>query len=164
MVELLTHADISSSLSDFATAIELDQRRVDALPTATFSPMYDARMWRDWRANSIAFVEKMISSVNSIPKAMVVELTELATSYSPLIVRRIVLEILAEVVSGFCDNRDFATAELFFGRVIGEVKQSHSVRSYFQGAKRSISLWLPVVDPLRIASDPECQYPVMELS
>ena len=71
-------------------AIRLDQRRVDAMPIASFHPMYDAQMWRDWRGNSVGYIEQLLASINAIPDAMLAELTKIATSYQPLIVREVV--------------------------------------------------------------------------
>jgi hypothetical protein len=41
MTKTLTHEDIRTLLKNFAAAIDLDQRLVDAMPRAKFKPEYD---------------------------------------------------------------------------------------------------------------------------
>jgi hypothetical protein len=158
MTKALTHADIRKVLTDFGAAIKLDQRRVDAMPTASFHPMYDPQMWRSWRSRHVSFIEGLLPTVDAMPLAMLAELTEIATTYQPRVVVETVLENFADAVSGACSAEEFATAERFFGWVIKGLKQSVSGRQRASLARKAIAQWLPSSDPLRIARDSECQY------
>ena len=158
MTKTLTHADIKEVLRNFAAAIKLDQLRVDAMPATSFHPMYNAKMWRDWRSKHVAYIENVLPSIKAMPPSMLMELTEVASAYERHVVELVVLENFADAVSGACCKEDFATAERFFGWVIKSVKLHASVQKRRSNAKNAIARWLPTVDPLRIARDPECQY------
>jgi hypothetical protein len=157
MTETLTHADIRDLLRGFDAAIELDQLRVDAMPAAKFHPAYEDSMWRRWRGNHRSYTTKLLSTVDAIPSEMLGELTRIAVTYEPDLIRHITLELFAEVV---CDGPpgELGTAELFFGCLIKQVSAQSEGRPRYQDAKTSIFQWLPVTDPLRIAQDPECGY------
>jgi hypothetical protein len=96
--------------------------------------------------------------VDAIPSATLGELTRIAVTYEPDLIRHIALELFAEVVSGSCPQKELGTAELFFGWLIKQVGAQSEGRPRHQDARTSILQWLPVTDPLRIAQDPECGY------
>ena len=156
MTKTLTHEDIRTLLKNFAAAIDLDQRLVDAMPRAKFKPEYDDRMWRDWRSGHISFINKVLSSIATIPPLMLIELTRIATTCEPKRVGKTVLEQFAEVVGGCCEEEDCATAERFFFWVIKEVGMHTEGSRPSQDARGSMLRWLAVNDPLYIAQDPEC--------
>jgi hypothetical protein len=158
MTETLTHADIRDLLKGFSAGIELDQLRVDAMPAANFKAPYNDRMWRGWRSGHISYINKLLSSVDRIPPAMLKELTWIAMTYEPKVIGQVALELFADAVSGSCPEEELGTAERFFGWLIKQAgdDSQHSPRS--QGARSSVLQWLAVTDPLRIARDPECGY------
>jgi len=157
MTETLTQADIRDLLRGFDAAIELDQLRVDTMPAAKFHPAYDDSMWRGWRRNHRSYTTKLLSTVDAIPSEMLGELTRIAVTYEPDLIRHITLELFAEVV---CEGPpgELGTAELFFGCLIKQVGAQSEGRPRHQAAKTSILQWLPVTDPLRVAQDRECGY------
>ena len=157
MTETLTHADIRDLLRGFDAAIELDQLRVDTMPAAKFHPAYDDSMWRGWRRNHRSYTTKLLSTVDAIPSEMLGELTRIAVTYEPDLIRHVTLELFAEVV---CEGlqEELGTAALFFGCLIKQVGTQSEGRPRHQDAKTSILQWLPVTDPLRIAQDRECGY------
>src|ERR1700738_3251737 len=120
MTETLTHADIRDLLRGFGAAIELDQRRVDAMPAVKFHPLYGDGMWRRWRADHIGYITKLVSTVDAIPSEMLGELTRIAVTYEPDLIRHVTLELFAEVV---CEGlqEELGTAALFFGCLIKQV-------------------------------------------
>jgi hypothetical protein len=158
MTETLTHADIRDLLKGLGAAIELDQFRVDAMPAAKFQPPDNDRMWRVWRAGHISYINKLLSSVDTIPSAMLIELTGIAITYEPNVIGHIALKLFAEAVSGSCPQEELGTAERFFGWLIKQVGEHSEGSPRSTGAKSSILEWLAVTDPLRIAQDPECGY------
>jgi hypothetical protein len=161
MPQILTHADIRNLLEKFGAAIKLDQIRVDAMPRTKFKSKYDDRLWREWRIGHISYIKKLLSSMDTIPAAMLTELAMVATTCEPKIVRHVALEQLAEAVGGSCAEEECATAERFFYWLI-QVVRMHLEGSQRQRRSRgtgdSILGWLAVTDPLRIAQDPECGY------
>src|SRR5258707_11200161 len=98
MTEALTRADIRDLLRGFSAAIELDQLRVDAMPAAKFQPPYNDRMWRGWRADHIAYISRLLSTVDAIPQAMLRELAGIAIACEPEAIGHIALELFAEAV------------------------------------------------------------------
>lgn len=159
MSETLAAKDVGNFLKRVFTAIEFDQVLVDTLPAETFSLAYSDGTWRAWRSDHCAFIERLASTVDQIPRAMLAELTRIAATYEPALVEKIVLEMFALIVSGGCPEEDFASAKLFFGEIIRQLNaQSKGVPPRHESARASILRWLPVVDPLRIAQDPECAY------
>ena len=159
MSETLAAKDVENLLTRVSTAIEFDQVLVDTLPAASFSPAYNDGMWRNWRRDHCAFIERLASTVDQIPPAMLSELTRIATTCEPALVGKTMLELLALIVGGSCPEEDFASAKLFFGEIIRQLNaQSKEVPPRHESARASILRWLPVVDPLRIAQDPECAY------
>jgi hypothetical protein len=79
----LTHADVRDLLIGFAAAIELDQIRVDALPTQRFHPIYDDGMWRRYRRDHLNFIDRLLPTVTTISTAALRKLTRLAVAYDP---------------------------------------------------------------------------------
>lgn len=159
MTKTLTHADIRKFLKNYAAAVRLDQRRVDALPKSSFHGMYDAKLWRGWRSAHVTYIGNLLPSVNAIPRSMLMELTEVAATYQLSVLEQVVLENFADAVSGACDKEEFATAERFFGWVLKATKMKIGLRRRRSScAIEAIAKWLPDWDPLRIARDPECQY------
>ena len=155
--ETLTHVDIRNLLGGLSGAIELDQLRVDAMPAERFLPSYNDGMWRDWRAGHIGHIAKLRASVETIPAAMLTELTRIAIDHEPKAIEDIMLELFAEVV-GACPEGELATAGLFFGCLIRQVGEHAEGSSGSQGARDSILKWMDFADPLHIARDPECGY------
>jgi hypothetical protein len=155
----ITHADIRELFEGFAGAIELDQRRADALPAAKLHPLYNASMWRGWREGHTGYINSLLSTVNAIPTPMLVELTRIAIAYAPENVRQIALELFAEAV-GDSGSEEIKTAEQFFGWLIKHVSERPEVSAPQPDARAAMSLWLSTVDPLTIAKDPECGYPL----
>jgi len=155
MTEMVTHGDVRELLGNFSAAIKLDQRLVDALPAKAFHPQYNDKMWRDWRTGHVSYVEHLLSTVNSIPPAILTDLTKVATTFDPKVVGKVVLESFAEVVGGHCDGGDAAS---FFGLVTREVRRRNLGRRRVANARGAMANWLTVEDPLLIAKDPECQY------
>jgi hypothetical protein len=158
MTGTLTHADIRDLLKSFKAAIELDQRRVDEMPAQKFHSLYDDSMWREWRAGHINYIEKLLSSVDTIPSAILTELTRIALNHEPTVIRDVALELFAEAVSGSCPQEELGTAERFFAWLIKQVGRPSDGRPRTQGARTSMLQWLATTDPLRIAQDPECRY------
>jgi hypothetical protein len=158
MTETLTHADIRNLLKGFSAAIELDQLRVDAMPAAKFHVHYDEGMWRRWRSSHISYINKLLSSVDRIPPAMLKELTWIAMTYEPKVIGHVALDLFSRGAGDDDPGEELATAEGFFGWLIKQAgdDSQHSRRP--QGARSSISQWLAVADPLRIARDSECGY------
>jgi hypothetical protein len=159
MTETLTHADIRNLLKGFSAAIELDQLRVDAMPAAKFHVHYDDGMWRRWRSSHISYINKLLSSVDRIPPAMLRELTWIAMTYEPKVIGHVALDLFSQAAGDDDPGEELATAEGFFGWLIkqaGDDSQHNSPRS--QCARSSILQWLAVADPLRIARDSECGY------
>jgi hypothetical protein len=163
MTKTLAHDDILKFLTNFSAAIELDQRRVDALPAADFHPQYDDEMWRAWRADHTSYIKRLLSTVEAIPSALLMELTTIATTYDPKIVGREALEVFADAVCGSCPE-ELTTAEDFFRWVIKGVRRRASGRRRSASVKGAMAKWLAGSDPLRIAEDPECQYRLREAS
>jgi hypothetical protein len=155
MTEMVTHQDIRKLLGNFSAAIKLDQRLVDALPATAFHPQYNDKMWRDWRAGHVSYIKYLLSSVNSIPTAILTDLTKVAVTFDPKVVGHVALESFAEVVGGHCDAVDAAS---FFGLVTREVRRRNSGRRRLAHASEAMAKWLADEDPLLIAKDPECQY------
>ena len=93
--------------------------------------------------------------MNSIPPAILTDLTKVATTFDPKVVGKVVLESFAEVVGGHCDGGDAAS---FFGLVTREVRRRNLGRRRVANARGAMANWLTVEDPLLIAKDPECQY------
>ncbi|PSO15030.1 hypothetical protein [Bradyrhizobium sp. MOS003] len=157
MTKVLTHEHIRKLLRNFSAAIQLDQRSVDALPPAQFHPQYNDEMWRAWRIDHVSYIKRLLSTVEAIPSALLVELTTMATTYDTMVVRREALELFADAVSGSCPE-ELTTAENFLGWLIKGVRRRRSRRRRSASAKSAMAKWLARNDPLRIAEDPECQY------
>ena len=112
-------------------------------------------MWRDWRAGHVSYIDYLLSSVNSVPSAILIDLTKVATTFDPQVVGNVVLESFAEIVGGHCDGGDAAS---FFGLVAREVRRRNSGRRRLVDARKAMAKWLAVDDPLLVAKDPQCQY------
>ncbi len=153
----LTPKDVQEFLKQLSIAIELDQTFVDSLPRERFSKSYDDSMWRTWRHDHRIYVEKLLSTVDTIQPSMLSQLSKIATAYEPNLVGSVLLEHFAEVVGG-CSGENFSTAERFFGWLIEEMIEKHKSSVRHEDARAAILKWLPIGDPLRSAQDPECAY------
>ncbi|MEH2499584.1 hypothetical protein V1294_006063 [Bradyrhizobium sp. AZCC 1678] len=158
MTKTLMLEDIRDLLSGFAAAIELDQLRVDALAPQKFHRVYDDNMWRAWRRDHLAYINKVLTTLNTIPPAMLEELTRAAITYEPEVVGQIALELFAEAASGSCPPEELDTAALFFGWLIRRLSDRTEDNPIDPDARALMLQWLPVTDPLRIGVDPECGY------
>jgi hypothetical protein len=156
--DTLEHANIETVLRRFSAAIERDQLRIDAMPLLKFHPSYDDAMWRDWRHGHRIYVNFLASTVADMPLLLLEKLSAIARSYKPEFIRGVILEIFSEVVSGFCDQDQYATAGQLFEGLIKQVQERAKATTRGERAKVSLARWFPLVDPLRIASDPECVY------
>jgi hypothetical protein len=158
VTDMLQHADMETVLSRFIVAIERDQLRVDAMPRTKFDPLYEGTMWRDWRNGHKTCLNRLVSTVADMQPSLLEDLSAVARSYEPGFIRDAILEILSELVSGSCDQDEYATASQFFGGVIDRVRKRTMATARDQSAKVSLARWFPVGNPLRIAADPECNY------
>ena len=93
MTRPLTHQDIRDFLTSFAAVIELDQIRVDSLPRENFHPAYSDGMWRRWRRCHLNYIDHVLPTVNAIPSPLLQELTQLAITYEPSLVRATVIDL-----------------------------------------------------------------------
>jgi hypothetical protein len=158
VTDMLQHADMETALRRFCTAIERDQLRIDTMPRARFHPSYDDAMWRDWRHGQKIYINRLISTVADLPVVLLEKLSAIARSYEPEFIRAVILEILSEVVSGSCDQDEYATASQIFEDLIKQVQKRAKAIARDEHAKVSLARWFPLTDPLRIATDPECRY------
>jgi hypothetical protein len=158
VTDILQHADIETVLRRFSAAIERDQLRIDAMPRAKFHPSYDDVMWRDWRRGHRIYLNRLVSTVVDMPLVTIEKLSTIARSYKPEFIRAVILEILSEVVSGCCDQDEYATAGQLFEDLIKQVQERARATARDQNATVSLARWFPLSDPLRIAVDPECLY------
>jgi hypothetical protein len=158
VTDILQHADIEAVLRRFNAAIERDQLRIDAMPRAKFHPSYDDVMWRDWRRGHRIYLNRLVSTVADMPLLTIEKLSTIARSYEPEFIRAVILEILSEVVSGCCDQDEYATAGQLFEGLTKQVQERVGATARAQSATVSLARWFPLSDPLRIAIDPECLY------
>jgi hypothetical protein len=157
--QLLVSADINQFLDRLSSAIELDQVYIDSLPRERFSSMYDDGLWRDWRRDHRAFIDKLVMSADAMSPALLQRLTEVASNFDPAVVGRIMLETFAEIVGG-CSVAGCETAQHFFEWVAGEVVRQGRGKCPNRSPRKAMSEWFAATDPLTIARDPECGYPV----
>ena len=155
MSETLTHGDIRKLLKIISASIELDQLRFDAMPTRFLHPSYNDEMWREWRANHVTYIDRLLPTVNALTPSTLRELTDVAAMYPPKAIGKIVLELFSDAVSGSCDEEELSTAERLFGGVIKQARSGVSRQRRKDDAKAAILAWLPVSDPLWIARDLE---------
>ena len=155
----LATADIKTFLESLSHSIELDQIYVDSLPRERFSKMYDDGLWRDWRRNHRAFIGKLIASADGMSPSALQRLTEVALNFDPAVVGYIMLETFAGIV-GCAYAEDCETAQRFFECVGDEVVRQGRGKRTNGTARKAMSKWRSAVDPLLIAQDPECGYPV----
>jgi hypothetical protein len=158
LTNAITPEDVRDLLTGFVAAIELDQIRVDALPPEKFHRWYSDSMWRNWRRDHIDYINRLLSSVNTIPPSLLKELAWLAISYEPAFVRQAVLRLFAEAASGSCPAEELETTALFFGWLIKDVSDTPAGGPLTGDARALMMQWLAVTDPLGIAEDPECGY------
>jgi hypothetical protein len=156
--KMLTPEDIRYLLSSFLAAIELDQVRVDALPSERFHSLYDDGMWRRWRRDHVEFIRKLLQSVDDIPSYILDELSQVAINHTPAVVGRMVLDFFADAVCGNCSEEEIETAGLFFARLISGLSGRSPRKPLYGIARARVTQWLPRTDPLRISKDPECLY------
>jgi hypothetical protein len=153
----LTHRDIQEFLVGVAGAIELDQIRVDALPTENFHPLYNDGMWRMYRSDHLVIINQLLKTSNEVPPEMLEALTRLAITYETAVVRKALLHLFSGTACG-----DYAeeceSAALFFGWLMEDVSCSAPARSIVGEPRELMMQWLTVTDPLHIAEDPECGY------
>jgi hypothetical protein len=158
VTDMLQHADVETVLRRFNVAIERDQLRVDAIPRERFDPSYDDSMWRDWRNGHRIYLNRLVSTVADMQPSLLEKLSGIARSYKHEFIRTVILEILSEVVSGSCDQEEYATASQLFRNLTEQVQRRAKASARGQCAKVSLARWFPLSDPLRIAADSECQY------
>jgi hypothetical protein len=160
MAREITQNDVRELLSGFVAAIELDQIRVDALPTGSFHHLYSDDLWRTWRSDHIEYVNLLLPTVGAIPPAILEVLTRVARKYRPEIVSEAAVYLLAEAAGGNVVEEEVATAALFFDWLIAFVTDRSEGNWVGGDAPALMMQWIQIADPLRIAQDPECGYGV----
>ena len=158
MTRPLTHQDIRDFLTAFAAVIELDQIRVDSLPRENFHPAYSDGMWRLWWRCHLEYIDQVLPTVNAIPSPLLQELTQLAITYEPSLVRATVIDLFTDAAGGLCDPKQFETAALLLGWLIKDVSSKPAGKSMDGDARALMMQWLALTDPLRISELPECRY------
>jgi hypothetical protein len=159
MTKTLAPDDIRDLLNRFASAIMRDQVYVDALPRKVFHLQYDDDMWRGWRLATLAYLNTLLTTVNTIPRTTLKKLTRIAVTKDPAVVGQIAIELFADCASGSAPREDVETAALFFDRLIHELGgSSTTIPSNGKNARALMLRWLAFTDPLRISRDPECGY------
>lgn len=78
------------------------------------------------------------------------ELTNVAATYLPKEIGKILIELFADVMGGSYDEEESSTAERLFGCMIKQACQSSARQPRKSEAKTAVFAWLPVSDPLRI--------------
>jgi hypothetical protein len=156
--QMLRGSDVETMLRRLSGAIERDQIYVDGLPRECFPSVYDDTLWRDWRQGHRVFIGKLLASAHAMDSAQLERLTEVASRFVPEVVGRIMLETLAEIVSG-SSAAGCETAAHFFDWAAGEVVRQGRGKGRSRSARKSIERWFSSTDPLTISQDPECGYP-----
>jgi hypothetical protein len=154
----LIHEDIQNLLTGFAGSIELDQIRVDALPSKSFHPMYDDGLWRGYRHDHLNFISQLLPTVDAIPYSLLQELTWLAITCETRFARKEIVDLFAEGATGLCPAEEFESAAPFFGSLIKNLSRQTPVIPLNGDARGLMMKWLTLTDPLSIAEDPECGY------
>jgi len=156
--QMLTVEDVETMLKRLSGAIERDQTYVDGLPRGLFSHQYDDDLWRNWRRGHRTFIDDLLATVGAMSPTDLRQLTDVASGFAPTAVRKVALETFAEVV-GECVDAD-KTARQFFARVAREVVRQGRGKRPAGDPREAISQWFSDIDPLTIAQDPECGYPL----
>jgi hypothetical protein len=153
-----TSNDIRTFLERLCSAIETDQIRVDSMSSYAFMPVYSDDTWRIWRHDHLAFIGRLLATVDAVSSITLGRVSEAARSQEPHHVGRVLLELFADVVSGSVSEEDLGTAERFFALVTTASATQPSTNRQGYDVRSSINQWFPFADPLDIAKDPECGY------
>ncbi|UWU91375.1 hypothetical protein [Bradyrhizobium sp. CB1015] len=156
---ILAPSNIKELLTDLSKAIARDQIYVDSLPREQFTSQYDDGMWREWRRKNLLLIERLIKSSDDLSPSLLRRLTVVAAGFDAAIVRTILLETLADIVGG-CLAAPPRTAQGFFDGLTNEVVRQARGKHRNPSARKALLEWFDATDPLAIARDPECQYPV----
>jgi hypothetical protein len=154
----LTHEDIQVFLNGFAGTLELDQIRVDRLPSRRFHLKYDDDMWRRYRQDHQDFINLLLPTVDAIPDTLLQELAWLAIAYETASIREAIVDLFAEAATGMCPAEEYESAALFFGALITNVSRRAAGKPMSGDAKGLMMRWLVLTDPLNVAEDAECVY------
>jgi hypothetical protein len=121
----------------------------------------DFGIWREWRLNIRDYiVDHLLPTVNCISSGLLQELTLLASSYEPAVVRELLIDIFAEVACDHCLARQFDTAPKLVNRLIKDVRRRAAVERTNREPRSAMMQWLVFADPLRICDvteDPSCR-------
>jgi hypothetical protein len=156
---MLQPKDVKNFLKRASAAIQLDQVYVDALPSESFAREYDDSMWRVWRREHRSLINKLLRTADAIQPATLRELTRITAIHEPSHIGAVVLDLFAELVGGN-SAEDIPTAEQFFSWAIRQLPRWSKSGTHKEGARASILQWVPLLDPLHIADDPQCGYGV----
>jgi hypothetical protein len=115
-------------------------------------------MWQRWRRDHIDYVHQLLPTVQTMPTALLEELTQLAITHDPAVVGEAAVNLFSEAVSGSWPAEEHETAALFFGWLIKDVSDRPARKPLNGDARTLMKQWLAVADPLWIAKDPECGY------
>ncbi|WP_045014252.1 hypothetical protein [Bradyrhizobium sp. LTSP849] len=156
--ETLTHKDIKRFFLKLAEAILVDQQRVNKISREYFHPSYDDGRWRETREEYLDAIIDLSLTVDKMPKRLLKNLTELAITYAPDVVKRPLFDIITLQAIGVVSPGIFDTASRVFRELIVDVSlQAPSIP--FEGTPvESILRWFDYDDPILIATEPECEY------
>jgi hypothetical protein len=153
--------DIRNFLQAYSGAIARDQFKVDALPKKHFHRYYSRGMWLQWRLCHLDFINELHATAGAIPKKLLRDLTVLAARRDPRVVRKTMLEMLAQGAADSLAPGQIDTATLFFQALLESVGNGSFDPAEYRNCKHCkarMARWLALTDPLSIAEDPECGY------
>jgi len=153
--------DIRNLLQAYSGAIALDQFKVDALPSKHFHRYYSRGMWFRWRQCHFDFINELLATAGAIPTKLLRGLTVLAARRDPLVVRKTMVEMLAQGAANSLAPGQIDTATLFFLALLESAGDGSFDPGEYRNCKHCkarMTRWLALTDPLSIAEDPECGY------
>jgi hypothetical protein len=110
----LRRRDIRNLLRAYSGAITLDQIWVDALSPEHFNQDYSRIAKVDYRQIHFEFIDKLLATTGAIPTKLLNGLTVLAARRDPAVVRKTMVEMLAQGACLSLAPGQIDTATLFF--------------------------------------------------
>ncbi|WP_338691736.1 hypothetical protein V5279_36020 [Bradyrhizobium sp. 26S5] len=153
---LLTRDDIAALLVAYYGAVALDQVRADELWRACFPRTYKRGEWKQYRERHLGHMELLLDTLSLLSQEILVKLTVLATTRRPAVVRKVLIRLLAEGVTGYLVGERMWSAPEFFNALVKEADQGARTPKDGEGTVERMMRWLDPVDPLRISR--ECGY------
>ena len=150
VVSLLTHDDVARLLVTYYGAIKLDETVVDDLQ-GRLPREYNKENWEEYREDHLRQLLRLLETLSYVSQQTLAKLTVIAATRKPIVVRKVLLELLTLGALAHYGDQPMYDAPEFFITLVKKVGASNSTPAGSEDIVGRMARWLSPLDPLKMA-------------